>query len=113
MTHGAPTPRAADGSGTSPAGSRYAEGVRAERQAVREAVRADAFGAHVGLVVTALAVTAAVVFDEPRWYVIIAGVCAGWFTLALAVVFLRGGRGWDALRRAYIATFGWGDYVSP
>ncbi|MBF6043957.1 hypothetical protein GO001_01805 [Streptomyces sp. NRRL B-1677] len=74
---------------------------------------ADAFGAHIGLVVTALVVTAAVVFGEPRWYVIIAGVCAGWFAVALAVVFLRGGRGWDALRRAYIATFGWGDYVSP
>ncbi|GGX66132.1 hypothetical protein [Streptomyces hiroshimensis] len=106
------TTDAGDGSIT-PDGGRYAEDMRAERQAVREAVRADAFGAHVGLVVTVLVVGAAVVFDEPQWAVVIAGACAGWFVLALVVTSLRGGGGWGAVRRAYIATFGWGDYVSP
>ncbi|GAA3485268.1 hypothetical protein GCM10018966_098010 [Streptomyces yanii] len=35
------------------------------------------------------------------------------FVLAPAVIHLRGGRGRDALRRAYVATFGRGDHVTP
>lgn len=44
---------------------------------------------------------------------IVSGCFAAWFVLALAVVHLRGGRGWIAVGRAYVATFGWGDYITP
>lgn len=33
--------------------------------------------------------------------------------IALIVIHIRGGRGGAALGRAYVATFWWGDYISP
>ncbi|GGJ71896.1 hypothetical protein GCM10012282_80960 [Streptomyces lacrimifluminis] len=44
---------------------------------------------------------------------IVAGCFTAWFVLALIVVHIRGGRGGEALGRAYVATFWWGDYISP
>jgi hypothetical protein len=42
---------------------------------------------------------------------VISGAVTAWFLLALAVIHLGSGRGWDAVRRAYIATFGWGNWI--
>jgi hypothetical protein len=44
---------------------------------------------------------------------IVAGCFTAWFILALTIIRVRGGRGGEAVRRAYVATFGWGDHVTP
>lgn len=73
----------------------------------------DVRGGHIGLVVTIIALVVIASFSGPRWTLIVAGCFTAWFVLALAVIRIRGGRGEEAVRRAYVATFGWGDYVSP
>ncbi|MEU6847382.1 hypothetical protein ABZ930_36490 [Streptomyces sp. NPDC046716] len=85
--------------------------MQAERHSVREALRSDLPAAHVGLGVTVIALLVVAGFSGPRWTLIIAGSFTGWFLLALAVIHLGSGRGWDAVRRAYIATFGWGNWI--
>ncbi|MFF3305672.1 hypothetical protein [Streptomyces sp. NPDC002908] len=82
-----------------------------DRRVIREAMRSSRGGAHGGLVVTAVALGAVGAVDGPKWPLIIGGVCAVWFALALAVVRRRGGRGWKAIERAYIATFGWAQWL--
>ncbi|MFJ5276672.1 hypothetical protein [Streptomyces parvulus] len=73
----------------------------------------DVGGGHIGLAVTILALVVIVGFSGTRWAVIIVGCFAAWFAVALAVILLRGGSGRVAVRRAYVATFGWGDYITP
>lgn len=92
---------------------RYPRDLRRDRQAVRQLLRADVGGAHLGLALTVGALLVAAGFSGPRWVLIVSGVCTAWFALALAVVHIRGARGRNAVRRAYIATFGWGEYVTP
>ncbi|MBT2542041.1 hypothetical protein J7E99_15325 [Streptomyces sp. ISL-44] len=58
----------------------------------------------IGLIVVAS-------FSGVRWTLIIAAAFAAWFILALAIIHVGSSRGWDALRRAYIATFGWGNWI--
>ncbi|MEU0297881.1 hypothetical protein ABZ252_00065 [Streptomyces sp. NPDC006175] len=70
-------------------------------------------GGHIGLVVTIIALAVSASFSGPRWTLIIAGCFAAWFVIALTIIRIRGGRGGEAVRRAYVATFGWGDYVTP
>ncbi|MEV6107130.1 hypothetical protein AB0M28_20820 [Streptomyces sp. NPDC051940] len=74
-------------------------------------MRADLPAAHFGLgivlvvsVVVGLAADAAVGAG-------IGGAFAVLFLGTLAVMFLRGIRGVDALRRAYLFTFGWANWV--
>ncbi|WP_329390174.1 hypothetical protein OG625_38450 [Streptomyces sp. NBC_01351] len=81
----------------------------AEGQAAPRDIRAG----HLGLGVTVIALIVIASFSGPRWTLIVSGAFAAWFILALAVIHMRGGRSWDALRRAYNLTFGWGEYVSP
>ncbi|MFD9320068.1 hypothetical protein ACFWDQ_20725 [Streptomyces sp. NPDC060053] len=73
----------------------------------------DIRGGHIGLVVTIIALVVIASFSGPRWTLIVAACFTAWFILALTVIRIRGGRGGEALRRAYVATFGWGDYVTP
>lgn len=73
----------------------------------------DIGGGHIGLVVTIIALVVIASFSGPRWTLIVAGCFAAWFGLALTIIRIRGGRGGEAVRRAYVATFGWGDYVTP
>ncbi|MFJ3520635.1 hypothetical protein [Streptomyces sp. NPDC090131] len=73
----------------------------------------DIRGGHIGLVVTIIALVVIASFSGPRWALIVAACFTAWFILALSVIRIRGGRGGEALRRAYVATFGWGDYVTP
>ncbi|MFJ8028543.1 hypothetical protein [Streptomyces sp. NPDC096311] len=73
----------------------------------------DLRGGHIGLVVTIIALVVIASFSGIRWTLIVAGCCTAWFILALTIICIRGGRGGEAVRRAYVATFGWGDYVTP
>ncbi|GEC10710.1 hypothetical protein SSP24_83650 [Streptomyces spinoverrucosus] len=73
----------------------------------------DIGGGHIGLVVTVIALVVIASFSGLRWTLIVAGCFTAWFILALAVIRIRGGRGGEAVRRAYVVTFGWGDYVTP
>ncbi|MGW3322283.1 hypothetical protein [Streptomyces virginiae] len=82
-----------------------------DRRVIREALRTSRGWAHFGLVLVALALGTVAYFEGPKWPLIIGGVCAVWFTLALAVVRSRGGRGWKAIERGYIATFGWAAWL--
>ncbi|MFE7655508.1 hypothetical protein ACFU6M_21870 [Streptomyces bottropensis] len=73
----------------------------------------DIRGGHIGLVVTIIALVVIASFSGPRWTLIVAACLTAWFVLALTVIRIRGGRGGEALRRAYVATFSWGDHVTP
>ncbi|MFE9782148.1 hypothetical protein ACFYPA_28795 [Streptomyces sp. NPDC005775] len=73
----------------------------------------DIGGGHIGLVVTVMALVVIASFSGPRWTLVVAGCFTAWFILALTIICIRGGRGGEAIRRAYAATFGWGDYVTP
>ncbi|MET7728373.1 hypothetical protein [Streptomyces mirabilis] len=73
----------------------------------------DVGGGHIGLVVTIIALVVIAIFSGPRWALIVTGGFTAWFVLALTVIHIKGGRGRQAIRRAYVATFGWGDYVTP
>ncbi|WP_239144337.1 hypothetical protein [Streptomyces sp. SID14515] len=97
--------------GEGSASSRYTQDIQQERHALREALRSDLCAAHMGLSVTVIALIVVAGFSGPRWTLIIAGVCTAWFILALTVIHIGSGRGWDAVRRAYIATFGWGNWI--
>ncbi|MFD4913996.1 hypothetical protein ACFWNR_12305 [Streptomyces virginiae] len=82
-----------------------------DRRVMRQMLRTSRGGAHFGLVLTALTLGAFGYFEGPKWPLIVGGVFAVWFVLALAVVCGRGGRGWKAIERAYIATFGWAEWL--
>lgn len=73
----------------------------------------DIGGGHIGLVITSTALIMITSLSTVGWTLIVAGCFSAWFSLALTVIHVRGGRGGEAVRRAYVATFGWGDYVTP
>ncbi|MFE3473267.1 MULTISPECIES: hypothetical protein [unclassified Streptomyces] len=95
----------------SAARARYNRAVQQERRALREALRSGLPAAHMGLGVTVVVLIAVAGFSGPQWTLIIAGALSAWFLLALAVIHISSGRGRDAVRRAYIATFGWGNWI--
>lgn len=95
----------------SAARARYTRDMRQERHSVREALRSDLPAAHLGLGVTVMALIVVAGFSGPRWTLVIGGAFTAWFLLALTVIHLGSGRGRDAVRRAYIATFGWGNWI--
>ncbi|MER6169306.1 hypothetical protein [Streptomyces violaceorubidus] len=69
-------------------------------------------GAHIGLAVTVIAVAVVALFSGPLWALITTGCFVSWFVLMLVLI-RTAEEGREALRRAYVLTFGWGDYVSP
>ncbi|MGW1882545.1 hypothetical protein [Streptomyces sp. NPDC001970] len=97
--------------GNGSASEAYTRDIRADRQSVREALRSDLPAAHIGLGVTVIALVVVAGFAGARWTLIVGGAFPAWFVLALAVIRIGSGRGWDAVRRAYIATFGWGNWI--
>ncbi|MFI5868046.1 hypothetical protein [Streptomyces sp. NPDC051546] len=97
-----------NGDGTA---SQYTRDMQAERHSVREALRSDLPAAHMGLGATVIVLIVVASFSSPQWTLIVAGAFTAWFLLALAVIHIGSGRGWDAVRRAYIATFGWGNWI--
>ncbi|MGJ5828013.1 hypothetical protein [Streptomyces ossamyceticus] len=84
-----------------------------DRRSVRRAMSVDVRGAHIGLVATAMAVVVVATLGSLGWAWTIAGCFGAWYSMALLVARLRDWRGWNAVRRAYVATFGWGDYITP
>ncbi|MEU6760354.1 hypothetical protein [Streptomyces sp. NPDC046685] len=96
---------------TESASPRYDREIREERQSVRGALRTDLPAAHLGLAVTIIALLVVAGFSGIRWPLIISAAFAAWFLLAMAVIHIGSGRGWDAVRRAYVATFGWGNWI--
>ncbi|MEU2602250.1 hypothetical protein [Streptomyces hirsutus] len=68
---------------------------------------------HIGLAVTIIALIVIAIASGPQGALIVAGCFTAWFVLALIVIYIGGGRGGEALGRAYVATFWWGDYISP
>ncbi|MEK8142326.1 hypothetical protein NKH18_06995 [Streptomyces sp. M10(2022)] len=81
-----------------------------DRRVVREALRSSRGGAHGGLVVTAVALGVVGALAGPKWPLII-GVRSRSGLRWPGVVRRRGGRGWKATERAYIATFGWAQWL--
>ncbi|MEI5526771.1 hypothetical protein WB401_41825 [Streptomyces brasiliscabiei] len=73
----------------------------------------DIGSGHIGLAVTIITLVVIASFSGARWTLIVAGCFTVWFILALTIIRIRGGRGGEAVRRAYVATFGWGDYITP
>ncbi|MEU5324211.1 hypothetical protein AB0G67_46990 [Streptomyces sp. NPDC021056] len=73
----------------------------------------DISDGHIGLAMTLIALIVLAIASGPRWTLIVAGCFTAWFLLALIVIHIRGGRGGEALGRAYVATFWWGDYINP
>jgi hypothetical protein len=81
------------------------------RKALREVIRADLPTAHLGLGIVIIASVIVGLFAGPAVGALVAGAFASLFLVALAVMFLRGIRGLDAGRRAYLFTFGWANWV--
>ncbi|MFB7429624.1 hypothetical protein ACFC0K_40875 [Streptomyces hydrogenans] len=90
---------------------RYVSGMRASRKALREVVRADLPAAHFGLGIVVVASVVVGLFAGPIVGALVAGSFAALFLVALVVMLLRGIRGLDAGRRAYLFTFGWANWV--
>ncbi|MFJ8134332.1 hypothetical protein [Streptomyces hydrogenans] len=90
---------------------RYASDMRAERKALREVFRADLPAAHFGLGIAVVASVVVGLFAGPIVGALVAGSFAALFLVALVVMLLRGIRGLDAGRRAYLFTFGWANWV--
>lgn len=90
---------------------RYDSGTRAERRALRGALRSDLPAAHGGAVLVLLAATVVGFLRGVGFGVLLAGAFAVLFLLSLAVMLLRGVRGRDAGRRAYVLTFGWANWL--
>ncbi|MFJ2110066.1 hypothetical protein ACIOHH_36515 [Streptomyces microflavus] len=95
----------------SAAQARYNRDLQQGRRVIREALRSGLPAAHMGLGVTVIFLTVLASFTGPRWTLIIAGALSAWFLLALSVIHIGRGSGWNAVRRAYIATFGWGNWI--
>lgn len=91
--------------------ARYDSDTQAARKELREVVRADAPAAHLGLAIVVVAGVITGVFGNPVAGGIVAGAFAALFLVALAVMLLRGVRGMEASRRAYLVTFGWANWV--
>lgn len=82
-----------------------------EHRFVREALRSDLPAAHLGLGATLIVMVVVVSFSNLRWLLLICGAFTVWFILALGIIRAGGERGWNLARRAYIATFGWGNWI--
>ncbi|WP_405759541.1 hypothetical protein [Streptomyces sp. NBC_00073] len=90
--------------------ARYESDIKADRAALRDALRADMPAAHFGLMV----VLAVGVVGFFVWGPIVGAAVLSCFAALFLVVFgfviFRGVHGLDAARRAYLFTFGWGNW---
>ncbi|MFI8362413.1 hypothetical protein [Streptomyces sp. NPDC085612] len=98
-------------SGADSTAAQYSQAIHDERGSVRAALRTDLPAAHLGLGVTAVGLIVVASFAGLRWGLIVLAGFATWFILVLGVIRIGSGRGWGAVRRAYIATFGWGNWI--
>lgn len=87
---------------------RYNSDLRMARKQVRDALRADLPAAHFGLGIVIVA--SVISLDAGPVGALVGGAFATLFLVTLGVMFLRGIRGADALRRSYLFTFGWANW---
>ncbi|MFD6274447.1 hypothetical protein ACFWFI_02445 [Streptomyces sp. NPDC060209] len=78
---------------------------------MREMFCVSVGGAHAGLVTTVFIVTLFAAIGGTVWALIVSGEVALWFTVALIAVVGGGRRGWVAVKRAYLVTFGWAGWL--
>lgn len=90
---------------------RYASGMQGSRKTLREVIRADLPAAHFGLGIVVVTSVAVGLLVGATAGALVAGFFATVFLVALAIMLLRGIRGVDAGRRAYLFTFGWANWV--
>lgn len=90
---------------------RYDFDMRSVRKALRDVIRADLPAAHFGLGIVIVASMLVGLLVGPVAGALVAGAFAALFLVALGVMFLRGARGPDGGRRAYLFTFGWANWV--
>jgi hypothetical protein len=108
--------------------ARYDAGLRGSRGAVREVLRADAASrlrpvngvlradvsdAHRGVATVVLAATVVGLLVAPVPGAAVAAGFAALYLGTLAVMYARGVRGLDAVRRSYCFAFGRGKWVDP
>lgn len=91
--------------------NRYEAIMRADREKRREMLRVSMPAAHAGLALVIAVGTFLAFIVSRRGAVIIVGGFAALFVTSLVVVLARGGRRMDALRRAYLAAFGWAEWL--
>ncbi|MFC8226322.1 hypothetical protein [Streptomyces sp. NPDC057287] len=78
---------------------------------MREMFRVSIGGAHAGLVITGFIVVLFAAIGGTVWALIVGGAVAFWFTVTLIAVVGGGCRGWTAVKRAYLLTFGWAGWL--
>ncbi|WP_326682830.1 hypothetical protein [Streptomyces sp. NBC_01237] len=78
---------------------------------MREMFRVRIGGAHAGLVTAVFIVVLFAAIGGTVWALIVGGAVAFWFTIALIAVVGGGRRGWAAVKRAYVLTFGWAGWL--
>ncbi|RVU23994.1 hypothetical protein EOT10_17980 [Streptomyces antnestii] len=102
-----------EGSAADPeaARERYDSGMGSVRKALRDVSRADVPTAHFGLGIVIVAGVIVSLLVGPVAGALVAGAFGGLFLVALVVMFIRGIRGLDAGRRAYLFAFGWANWV--
>jgi hypothetical protein len=93
--------------------SRCRDELQEELPDTNEADRVDVRGAHTGIAFTVLALVLVCASFGPLWSLLIAAAFTAWFFTTFAVISILGERGWGGARRAYLVTFGWGDYITP
>ncbi|NED83837.1 hypothetical protein G3I76_27555 [Streptomyces sp. SID11233] len=89
----------------------YEKVLAEDRRVVREMLRVSIGGAHAGLLITAFIVVLFAAIGGTGWALIVGGAVAFWFTVALIAAVGGGRRGWAAVKRAYLLTFGWAGWL--
>lgn len=84
---------------------------RTQLRARRKSAPVDLGPAHFGAGIVAVALVLLGSFGKLGALGVVGGVFLLWFALALAWVHADGDRGGHALRRAYLAAFGWADML--
>ncbi|MFB7830833.1 hypothetical protein [Streptomyces sp. NPDC056056] len=82
-----------------------------DRRVVRETFRVSIGGAHAGFATAVVVVALFATVGGTAWALIVGGAVGLWFTVALTAVVGGGRRGWAAVRRAYVLTFGWARWL--
>ncbi|AEN13342.1 MULTISPECIES: hypothetical protein [unclassified Streptomyces] len=89
----------------------YEKVLAEDRRVMREMFRVSVGGAHAGLVITVFIVVLFAAIGGTVWALIVGGAVAFWFTVALFAVVGGGRRGWAAVKRAYLVSFGWAGWL--
>ncbi|MEU7382607.1 MULTISPECIES: hypothetical protein [unclassified Streptomyces] len=82
-----------------------------DRRVVREMLRVSTGGAHAGLAIMVIVVALIAAAGGAQWALMVGGAVAAWFAVALLAVVRGGRRGWAAVTRSYLLTFGWASWL--